>query len=203
MKDFVITIARGYGSGGRGIAAKLSERLGIDYYDRDIVKISSEESGINMMLFGQIDEQVKKSMFGRATKVYKHELYGPQSSDFISDENLFNYQANVIKELANAGPCIIVGRCADYILRGRTDLVRIFIYASHEHCTKVMQKRFGLNYQDASNLVEKTDRHRATYYKYHTDRNWKDVSNYDLCINTTNLDDQQAVDIILNYLETR
>ena len=115
--NFVITIARGYGSGGRTIGKLLSEKLNIPFYDRELIYMASEESGINLELFGKLDEKVRKGFFDPPTRQYTGELIPPESNDFVSDENLFNYQAKIIKELADKEPCIIVGRCADFILR--------------------------------------------------------------------------------------
>ena len=117
-KNIVITIARQYGSGGRTIAQMLSERLGIHYYDKELLKLASEDSGINEDLFRNADEHVKTTqLFKIAHSVYKGELIPPESDDFTSMENLFNYQAKIIKKLAEQDEsCIIVGRCAEYVL---------------------------------------------------------------------------------------
>ena len=114
-EKFVITIARGYGSGGRTIGKMLSKNLSIPFYDRDLVYMASEESGINVKLFGQNDESVKKSIFSPASDRYTGDLIPPESSAFVSNKNIFNYQAKIIKDLAVKGSCIIVGRCAAYI----------------------------------------------------------------------------------------
>ena len=106
MENFVVTIARGYGSGGKTIGKMLAKELGVEYYDQDLIKLASEESGIHEGLFGQADEKVKKSFFINK-KRYKNGLLSPKSKGFVSDENLFNYQAKVIKELADKGNCII------------------------------------------------------------------------------------------------
>lgn len=118
MDNFVITIARQYGSGGRTIGEELAKKLGISYYDKDIIRMASEESGIHEELFGRVDENVsaKQKLFAK-TGIYKGELIPPQSKDFTSDENLFNYQAKVIRHLAETESCVIIGRCANMILK--------------------------------------------------------------------------------------
>lgn len=135
-EKFVITIARGYGSGGRTIGKMLSKNLSIPFYDRDLVYMASEESGINVKLFGQNDESVKKSIFSPASDRYTGDLIPPESSAFVSHKNIFNYQAKIIKDLAVKGSCIIVGRCADYILRDMPNVVKVFVWAPMSDCIK-------------------------------------------------------------------
>ena len=118
MKNYVITIARGYGSGGRTIGQMLARELNIPYYDRELMRLASDESGINEELFAKADEKVKQSLlFKIAKKEYNGELIPPDREEFVSNDNLFAYQAKVIKDLAAEGPCVIVGRCADYFKR--------------------------------------------------------------------------------------
>ena len=140
MDHYVITIARGYGSGGRTMGKMLADELGIHYYDRELLRLASDESGINEELFGRADEQLKHSFLYRiARKEYKGELIPPDSEDFVSNDNLFNYQAKVIKKLAEQESCIIVGRCADYILKDMDNVVKIFVHASLDDCVKRLE----------------------------------------------------------------
>lgn len=142
-KNIVITIARQYGSGGRTIAQMLSERLGIHYYDKELLKLASEDSGINEDLFRNADEHVKTTqLFKIAHSVYKGELIPPESDDFTSMENLFNYQAKIIKKLAEQDEsCIIVGRCAEYVLKDYDNVLSVFIHAPHEYCMEQAAKK--------------------------------------------------------------
>ena len=136
MNNLVITISREFGSGGHKIGTMLSEKLGIPYYDKDLIKLASEQSGINENLFGLADEKSKNSIF-KKSKVYSGDITSPDSPNFTSEENLFNYQAKVIKELAEQkSPCIIIGRCADFVLRDRERTLRLFIWADKENCIK-------------------------------------------------------------------
>ena len=108
----------------------LAEKLGINCYGREILRMASDDSGINELLFHRTDERLKGAgLFGLAKKVYKGGLIPPESDDFVSDQNLFNYQAKIIKELAAQESCVIVGRCADFILRDRPDVVSVFVHA--------------------------------------------------------------------------
>ena len=145
MEHFVITIARGYGSGGKTMGKMLAEELGVHFYDRELLRLASDESGINEELFGKADEQLKKSLLFRiARKEYKGQLIPPDREDFVSNDNLFNYQAKVIRELAEQESCIIVGRCADYILKDMDNVVKIFVHASVEDCVERLEDMFHL-----------------------------------------------------------
>lgn len=201
MEKFVITIARGYGSGGRTIGKMLSEKLGVEFYDRDLIKLASEESGINEALFGQSDEKTKL-LFG--TKPYKGEMITPDKKAFTSEENLFNYQAMIIKKLAEESSCIIVGRCADYVLKDNKNAVRVFVYADEENCIKNVAEVKGiLDRKEAMKKIAVIDKERAAYYKAHTGREWIDARNYDLCLNSGDLGFEKCVDIITNYIDIK
>ena len=133
MDKFVITVARETGSGGHDITRRLSDVLGIPYYDRDLLRKASEVSGIHERLFGAADERIGlKEMLSAAEKVYTGEILPPDSDDYISTRNLFSFQAKIIKELAETESCIILGRCANYLLADRKDVLRVFIHAPLE-----------------------------------------------------------------------
>ncbi len=199
-KKFIVTIARGYGSGGRTIGKMLADRLGVKFYDKDLIRIASDVSGINESLFGQSDEKTKSGVFGKPG-VYKGEVIAPGKSGFISEENLFNYQAMVIKQIAGEGSCVIVGRCADYVLRDDPSVVRVFIYADEEACIKNAADVKGItDRREAIKTIASTDKERAAYYKAHTGREWIDARNYDLCLNSGDLGFDKCVEIITNFI---
>lgn len=201
MDKYVITIARGYGSGGRTIGEMLSKKLGIEFYDKDLIKLASEESGINEALFGRSDE--KNRGISKGT-VYKGDIISPDKKSFTSEENLFNYQAKVIKMLAEKQSCIIVGRCADFVLRDYDNVIRVFLYADEEHCIKNVGEIKGIvDRKDALKRIVSTDKERAAYYKTHTGREWIDARNYDLCLNTGELGFNKCIDIITSYIDIR
>ena len=187
MDNFVITIARQYGSGGRTIGEELAKKLGISYYDKDIIRMASEESGIHEQLFGRADENVStKQRFFAKSGIYKGELIPPQSKDFTSDENLFNYQAKVIRQLAEKESCVIIGRCADYILKDTEgiQLVRAFIYAPNDVRVHNIMESHNLSEKDAKLLLDEKDKR---YHKRHlalTGSNRGDRHNRDILINS-------------------
>ena len=204
MEHFVITIARGYGSGGKTMGKMLAEELGVHFYDRELLRLASDESGINEELFGKADEQLKKSLLFRiARKEYKGQLIPPDREDFVSNDNLFNYQAKVIRQIAEQESCIIVGRCADYILKDKDNVVKIFVHASVEDCVERLEDMFHLPKKELEKKVIDTDKRRSEYYKYYTGRNWADAMNYDLCLNSGRLGFDKCVEIVKNYLKIR
>ncbi len=201
MANCVITIARGFGSGGRTIGKLLAQKLDLDYYNDDLIKLASEESGINLELFGKADERVKTNLFKKYKRSYGEWTIPPDSDMFVSDDNLFNYQAKIIRQLADKGNCVIIGRCADYILKDREGVARILVYADEPTCISRVTELYGMKKNEAIKKIETLDKARANYYKYYTGREWSDVDNYDLCLNTSGISFEKAVDIIVDYLK--
>lgn len=202
MNQFVITIARSYGSGGRTMGRLLAQELGIKYYDRELLRLASDESGINEALFGKADEKLRNtSLFRIAKRVYNGEIILPDSDDFVSNDNLFNYQAKVIKELAKEESCVMIGRCADYILKDEKNVVRLYCYAPLEDCIAREKALSGLSDKEIMKKIQKIDRHRAEYYKYYTGREWNDVRNYDFCLNTSSMDYKQLIQVVKAYID--
>ena len=126
MENVVITISRQYGSGGKTIAAMLAQKLGVNFYSRDILKMASEDSGINEELFGMSDEKIRRAgWLHTLSHPYEGKLLPPEDKEFVSDDNLFNYQAKVIKDLAQKESCVIVGRCSNFILRDEPNVLSV------------------------------------------------------------------------------
>ena len=148
----IITIARKMGSGGKTVGKMLAEKYGCKYYDKELIRLASDESGINERFFGLVDEKIKNG-FLRKKSVYKGDLIEPDSPDFTSDDNLFNYQAKVIKQIAEREPAIIVGRCADYILKDRDDVLRVFIYSDEPTAVKNVIDAYGVSEKEASSFA--------------------------------------------------
>lgn len=204
MKNYVITIARGYGSGGRAIGQMLAEELNISFYDRELLKLASDVSGIHEGFFAQADETAKNPLLQSiAKKVYRGQIIPPDHDDFISNENLFNYQAKIIKELAQNESCVIVGRCADFILKDLDNVLRIYVHASSEDCVKTVEELAVCPKKQVKNYIQTINKQRATYYHYFTGRDWKDADNYDLCLNTSHLSRVQCIELVKAYLQIK
>lgn len=199
MESFVITIARGYGSGGKTVAKALAKALDIKYYDRDLIRMVSEHSGINEALFNLADENHKNIPFRKYTS---KEIALPSSNEFLSRENLFNLQAKIINDLAEKDEsCIIVGRCAHHVLKEKKNVVKVFIHADLPQCIERVKEHDGVDDEEAKRLIEKTDRARAQYHKYYTNMEWNDARNYDLCLNTSRMSIEQCIKVIVEYLK--
>lgn len=204
MKNIVITISRQYGSGGKTIGAMLAKELGINCYSREILRMASEDSGINERLFGMSDEKLKKAGWLRIlNRPYEGQLLPPEDRDFVSDDNLFNYQAKVIKELAAKESCVIIGRCADYVLKDFSNVVSVFIHADKRFCLERAMERHSMSEKEMQRYIDKTDRYRADFYEYHTGHKWADARNYDLSLNSAKLGFEKCVEEIRSYMKIR
>ena len=204
MDKCVITIARQYGSGGRTVGEMLAKDLGIHYYDKELMKLASDDSGINEALFVKADEKVKSTLLFRAARnAYNGELIPPESDDFVSNDNLFNYQAKIIKQLAEEESCVIIGRCADYILKDYENVFSVFVHATRDFCIEQDSKKHSMTTREIEKFIIKTDKRRADYYKYHTGREWTDARNYDLCLDSSKLGFERCVEEIKAYMRVR
>lgn len=203
-QKIVIAINREYGSGGRTIGEMLSRDLGIHYYDKEILKLASDESGINEALFNRADNKFKGTrLFRIAKSVYNGELIPPESDDFTSDQNLFNYQAKIIKRLAEEESCIIVGRGAGFILRDYDNVVNIFIHAPFPYLLKSAAERMTLTGSDLEKYVIKENKRRQEYNRYYTGEEWDDAHHYDLCLDSSRLGFEKCVEVIKGYMKVR
>ncbi len=204
MEHFVVTINRQYGSGGKTIGYMLAQELGIPCYSREILELASEESGINLGLFNQVDEKLRKSpKFLLSSNVYSGELLPPESKDFTSDANLFNYEAKIIKQLADKGSCVLIGRCADFVLRDYLNVASVFVHASDEFNMQRALERVSMSEKDMEKFIANTNKYRGEFYKYYTGREWADARNYDLCLNSGKLGFEKCVEEIKQYLKLR
>lgn len=206
MGNVVITIARHFGSGGKTVGEMLAKDLGINCYEKEIIRMASEDSGISELLFNQADEKLKRTplFFGKAKKgEYKGKLIAPGSDEFVSDHNLFNYQAKIIRELAEKESCVIIGRAADYVLKDYPNVVRVFVHASKEYCVQQAIERASYIGKDYEKFVEKTDKYRSDFYRYYTGQEWTDARNYDLCLNSERLGYEGTMDAIEAYIKVR
>lgn len=202
----IITIGRQYGSGGREIGQQLSKSLSIPFYDKDILRMNSQESGLKESYFHLADEKAGDRLLYRIINTLKPELTQPSfGSDLISSDNLFRFQSAVIRKLAAEESCIIIGRCASYVLEGTDglNLVRVFLYADLDYR---INRITALKYYDAADVpknIKRMDKERRDYYRYYTGRSWESPENYDLTINTATLGSGNTVALIRRYLEMR
>ena len=207
MKDenkLVITIGRQFGSGGCEVGTKLAQELGLDFYDKNILRMNSDESGIEESFYYLADEKAGNKLLYRIIHSLIPENGTPSlGSDLISSDNLFRFQSSVIRKLAQEESCIIIGRCADYVLDGTENLVRLFVYAEiEERINKVREKGYFPE-EDILKNIKRIDRERRDYYRYYTGKSWENLENYDLMINTTKLSYDDMVECVVDYLKMR
>ncbi|MDO4344601.1 MAG: cytidylate kinase-like family protein [Eubacteriales bacterium] len=204
MKNVIVTISRQYGSGGKTVAEMFAKKNEVPCYGRDILRRASDESGINEMLFAQIDEKLKNgSLFGISKRIYRGELLPPSSDEFTSPQNLFNYQAKVIRDLAEQGPCVFIGRCADFVLADKSNVVSVFVHAPKDYCMEQARQRNSMTEADLEKFVSRTDKFRGDFYHYYTGREWNDARNYDLCLDSSKLGFERCVEAIEAYINVR
>ena len=201
MQKKIVTISRQYGSGGRYIGKKLSEKLGIPCYDEKLIDMVAKESGFAQDFVAEKGERMTGSLlFNIASSLsYANNVFSGNGVS-LQDEIYF-IQNKIIKDLANKGPCVIVGRCADYILKEREDVLNVFIHADIESKIDRAVTYFGITKEQAPSLLKKKDKARSNHYKYYTDQEWGMASNYDLSLNSGALGIDGCVDVILKALE--
>ena len=201
MNNFVVAITRTCGSGGMSIGQLLADHYGVNIYARKLLQLASEDSGISEELFASADENVKKSMLYKVSrKVYTGEIIPPESENFTSNQNLFAFQAKVLKELAERESYVVIGRAADYVLKDFHNLIRVYIHAPKDICIEREMKRQGITEHEASAYVEKMDNYREAYYTYHTGHVWRDANNYDLCLDTSKFTYEESAEIIKSLI---
>ncbi len=201
--NMVITIGRQYGSGGREVGRRLASRLEIPYYDKEILSEASKDSGICEELFEDHDEKPTRSfLYSLVTGVQTHGNPSTMYMDMPLNHRIFLAQFDTIRRLAGNGPCVVVGRCADYVLRDEKNVVNVFLKADMEHRIQRAIER-GAEPSRAQDIVKRRDKERASYYNYYATTTWGDVNNYDLCLDTGKVGYDGAVDMIIAYVALR
>ncbi|MBQ9238396.1 MAG: cytidylate kinase-like family protein [Treponema sp.] len=203
MKTRVITISREFGSGGRLIAQRVATRLGWKIYDRNLIEKIAEKSGLAKEF---IEEK------GESAAAGQHLAYSVPAGfgSFLTGQSVFDklyvMQYNIIKEIADEAPCVIVGRCADYILRDRTDCFRVFVHADIDYRIKQVsdtyKELYNVEAKDMRKFLEGLDKKRKLYYRYNTDRVWDDVRNYELCLKSSSMSLDECATVIISCIES-
>ena len=182
-KHIVITISREYGSGGRFVGRLVAEKLGLPFYDKELISLSAKESGLSEEYVKMTDEKKKSASYTNN-----------------NDDRLFIAEQKVIEKLAKSS-CVIVGRCADYILKDNKDAIKIFLYSDSKSKEKRAIKYYGLNSKTALRKIDKINKERSKHYKFYTNREWKDFSNYDLSFNVDKYGVEKTAENIINIIE--
>ncbi len=204
MNQYVITIGRQFGSGGRSIAEKLAKKLDIKFYDKELISIAAKESGISPEVFEGVDEKATNSLlYSLSMGMYSFGSGFPAMGDLPVNDKLYLLQHKIIKEIAEKENCVIVGRCADYVLRDNPKRVSIFIYADMAYRKEQSIKKHGIDPAHAEHIINKTDKNRANYYSFYSGQKWGQTENFDLCIDSSKLDEDKIVELIAEYINMR
>lgn len=189
----VITLSREYGSGGRYIGRLIADRLGIKLYDKEFVIKVAEETGLSQDYIEENEQ--KRGLLAALNNGYY--------SEFNNADELFAKEAEIIKDIASKESCVIVGRCADRILENNSNILKVFIYSDIDNKIKRTTTYYGLNKEKAKKEIERIDKQRANHHKYYTGKDWKDLSNYDICVNSDALGVDKTADIICEMIQER
>lgn len=204
--NLVITIGRQFGSGGRELGRKIADLLGIKYYDKELLSHAASDAGLSEEFVEHNDERFPRFISSALSfSMGFSNMSWYQNPTSISADSIYESQAEAIRQLAAAGPCVIVGRSADYVLRDNTRLVNIFVHADPDTCIDRILSRSKeiTSRQKANQLRERTNKLRANYYNFYTDKRWGDAASYDLCFDTSRLSTDAIAQVVAAYIRLR
>ena len=201
MAKIIYTIGREFGSGGRDVGQKLAEKLGISIYDKELLTRAAAESGLCEEIFHMQDEKPTSSfLYSLVTDTYSLSNYhGNTYIDMPLSQKVFLAQFDTIKRIAKEDSCVIVGRCADYALSDEPNCINAFIYADKNYRIKRVAHDLGVSESKAKDMVNRTDKERASYYNFYTNKKWGDSRSYDLALNSEKLGIDGCVDMLIRY----
>lgn len=198
---FVINIGRQIGSGGKSVGETVAERLGINLYDKQLINIAAEESGLAPELFERADEHRSRGAFASLIGYLRSPSAGDDGgvTNVLSGDALFKIQSDAIRKIAGRESCVFVGRCADYILRDNPRAVNVFITASAEDRCRRICERMGVAPQQALSIMERGDEQRASYYNYYSSHKWGVASTYHLCVDSSVMGIGGTADLVIDF----
>lgn len=202
-KKYLITISRQYGSGGREVGKRLAELLGVPFYDKELIEMAAAESGIDKELFETEGERTSKGF--NFLGVIGYTLGSPVAglSEMTLNDRMFLVQSQVIQQIAAAGSAVIVGRCADYVLREDPYCINVFIHSNLESRKRRAIEEYGVDREDAKDILIKTDKRRANYYNYYTDRKWGKAENYHIAIDSSRFELEEIAEMIAQLVKSK
>ena len=197
--NLVIAIAREFGSGGREIGQLVAKKLDIPFYDKGIITQAAKESGIDERIFENVEDIANNSLiYSLSMGIYNPGRFARLPNYSINDE-VYRVQTEIIRKVADEGDCVIVGRCADYLLNENPRCVRVFVHADIDIRLKRAIEVYGLPKDTGENFIRKKDRRRASYYQYYTDNKWGDYENYHLILDSGAIGIENASEVVLAY----
>lgn len=205
MENVVITIARGFGSGGKRIASQIANDLGIHCYENRILTLAAQMSGIDESVMAEVNEKVRGKNFFQSLIVGLPHRSGPKvEGEFKSDEHIFELQKEIIENLASTESCVIVGKCADWILKDKPNVISVYIEAPRSYCRKTIMDRMQVSAAVADRSIDMTDKYRAEYYKHYTGGNyWTNPVNYDITLNSERVGFDNCVKTIEEFIKIK
>ena len=206
MNNYVITVERGFGSTGKRIACEVAGRLGIPCYEDEIAVKASEESGFSLDLFKKIIEKHRNGAVSKnqaMIEMSRRVKASPEYRDVYSDENIFNFMAKVVRNIAISENCIILGNCANYILRTFPNVLALNFQAPCHVCVNEIMEKYDVDCDEAATMMAETDGRRSDFYKYFTGRDWLSYKDYDAILNPHRLGFEKTIDIVIRMLEEK
>lgn len=200
--NLIIAIGRQYGSAGRHIGEELAKKLGIPFYDNELIKLAAEKSGLAHHVVDQADEKATNSLL--YTLAMGSSFWGGNAHiafDMPINDKLFITQSDIIRGIADGGPAVIVGRCADYVLREYPNLIKVFIHASLDFRAQHVAELHNITPDKAKDVIVKTDKRRSNYYNYYTGQKWGKIDNYDLSLDSSKLGIETTAEMLYQYVE--
>lgn len=195
----VITISRQFGSGGHEVGEKLARQLDVPFYDKALIAMAAKQSGLSEEVFASADEKATSSLlYSMVMGSYSFGARVPGINEMPINDKLFLIQSDIIKKAAAEGPCVIIGRCADYILREHENCLNVFVHASKEERVRRAIAKKDCEERRASDFVTKKDKQRANYYNFYSNKRWDDLQNYDITIDTSRFTVDEAVELLMD-----
>lgn len=195
----VITISRQFGSGGHEVGERLARELNVPFYDKALIAMAAKQSGLSEEVFANADEKATSSLlYSMVMGSYSFGARVPGINEMPINDKLFIIQSDIIKKAAAEGPCVVIGRCADYILREHENCLNVFIHASKEERVRRSIAKKDCEERKASDFVTKKDKQRANYYNFYSNKRWDDLQNYDITIDTSRFTIDQAVGMLID-----
>ncbi len=195
----VITISRQFGSGGHEVGEKLARQLDVPFYDKALIAMAAKQSGLSEEVFANADEKATSSLlYSMVMGSYSFGARVPGINEMPINDKLFIIQSDIIKKAAADGPCVIIGRCADYILREHENCLNVFVHANKEDRIRRSVAKKDCEERKAADFVTKKDKQRANYYNYYTNKRWDDLQNYDITIDTSRFTVDEAEELLMD-----
>ncbi|MGI6183917.1 MAG: AAA family ATPase [Candidatus Fimadaptatus sp.] len=204
MSGQIITLGRQFGSGGREVGQTIARKLDIPFYDKELITMAAEQSGISAEVFEKADEKASNTLlYALLMSSFPMSVHPTQVNELPLNDKLFLIQFDIIKRIAKAGPCVIVGRCANYILREQHNVVNAFIHAPMDARIERVMRIYSVDRKGAEDMIAKNDKRRANYYNYFTNAKWADITNYDIAVNSHKVGVEGAADMVIAYARAK